>query len=98
MNKATIVTIVGTRPEIIRLSRVIARLDQTFNHIFVHTGQNTDPNLNEIFFSELEVRASWTPTSGENIASHIKAWVELLEMSAGLAPIPEGVTQLSRSR
>ena len=48
--------------------------------------------------SELEVRASWTPTSGENIASHIKAWVELLEMSAGLAPIPEGVTQLSRSR
>jgi UDP-N-acetylglucosamine 2-epimerase (non-hydrolysing) len=57
MNKATIVTIVGTRPEIIRLSRVIARLDQTFNHIFVHTGQNTDPNLNEIFFNELEVRA-----------------------------------------
>ena len=48
--------------------------------------------------SELEVRASWTPTSGENIASHVKAWVELLEMSAGLAPIPEGVTQLSRSR
>jgi hypothetical protein len=48
--------------------------------------------------SELEVRASWTPTSGGNIANHIKAWVELLEMSAGLAPIPEGVTQLSRSR
>lgn len=48
--------------------------------------------------SELEVRASWTPTSDENIASHVKAWVELLEMSAGLAPIPEGVTQLSRSR
>jgi hypothetical protein len=48
--------------------------------------------------SELEVRASWTPTSGAQIASHIKAWVELLEMSAGLAPIPEGVTQLSRSR
>ena len=48
--------------------------------------------------SELEVRASWTPTSGENIADHIRAWVELLEMSAGLAPIPDGVTQLSRSR
>jgi hypothetical protein len=48
--------------------------------------------------SELEVRASWTPTSGANIASHVRAWVELLEMSAGLAPIPEGVTQLSRSR
>jgi hypothetical protein len=48
--------------------------------------------------SELEVRASWTPTSGADIASHVLAWVELLEMSAGLAPIPEGVTQLSRSR
>ena len=48
--------------------------------------------------SELEVRASWTPTSGSDIASHVRAWVELLEMSAGLAPIPEGVTQLSRSR
>lgn len=48
--------------------------------------------------SELEVRASWTPTSGKNIADHIRAWVELLEMSAGLAPIPDGVTQLSRSR
>ena len=48
--------------------------------------------------SELEVRASWTPTSGENIADHIRAWVELLEMSAGLAPIPDGVTQLSRSK
>jgi hypothetical protein len=53
-------------------------------------------NLNED--SELEVRASWTPTSGKNIADHIRAWVELLEMSAGLAPIPDGVTQLSRSR
>jgi hypothetical protein len=48
--------------------------------------------------SELEVRASWTPTSDKNIADHIRAWVELLEMSAGLAPIPDGVTQLSRSR
>ena len=48
--------------------------------------------------SELEVRASWTPTSGKNIADHFRAWVELLEMSAGLAPIPDGVTQLSRSR
>ena len=48
--------------------------------------------------SELEVRASWTPTSGANIADHVRAWVELLEMSAGLAPIPDGVTQLSRSR
>lgn len=56
MNKLTIVTVVGTRPEIIRLSRVIAKLDETVNHIFVHTGQNYDPKLNDIFFQELNVR------------------------------------------
>jgi UDP-N-acetylglucosamine 2-epimerase (non-hydrolysing) len=56
MNKPTIVTIVGTRPEIIRLSRVIAKLDESVNHVFVHTGQNYDPKLNDIFFSELNVR------------------------------------------
>lgn len=56
MTKPTIVTIVGTRPEIIRLSRVIAKLDQVANHIFVHTGQNWDPKLNDIFFRELKVR------------------------------------------
>jgi len=56
MRKLTIVTVVGTRPEIIRLSRVIAKLDETVNHIFVHTGQNYDPKLNDIFFEELKVR------------------------------------------
>jgi UDP-N-acetylglucosamine 2-epimerase (non-hydrolysing) len=56
MSKLTIVTVVGTRPEIIRLSRVIAKLDESVNHIFVHTGQNYDPKLNDIFFEELKVR------------------------------------------
>lgn len=56
MRKQTIVTVVGTRPEIIRLSRVIAKLDESVNHIFVHTGQNYDPQLNDVFFSELKVR------------------------------------------
>jgi UDP-N-acetylglucosamine 2-epimerase (non-hydrolysing) len=51
-----VMTIVGTRPEIIRLSRVIALLDETVNHILVHTGQNYDYELNEIFFKELEIR------------------------------------------
>jgi UDP-N-acetylglucosamine 2-epimerase (non-hydrolysing) len=55
--KPTIVTVVGTRPEIIRLSRVISKLDESFNHVLVHTGQNYDPKLNEIFFSELGVRS-----------------------------------------
>jgi UDP-N-acetylglucosamine 2-epimerase len=48
-----VMTIVGTRPEIIRLSRVIARLDETMRHVLVHTGQNYDYELNEIFFKEL---------------------------------------------
>jgi UDP-N-acetylglucosamine 2-epimerase (non-hydrolysing) len=54
--KPTIVSIVGTRPEIIRLARLIPLLDETVNHIFVHTGQNTDPKLTDIFFSELKIR------------------------------------------
>jgi UDP-N-acetylglucosamine 2-epimerase len=56
VNKPTIVTIVGTRPEIIRLSRIIPRLDDAVNHVLVHTGQNHDRQLNEIFFEELGVR------------------------------------------
>ncbi len=51
-----IMTIIGTRPEIIRLSRVMALLDKYTNHIIVHTGQNYDYELNEIFFNELEIR------------------------------------------
>jgi len=52
-----IMTILGTRPEIIRLSLILEKLDQLCTHILVHTGQNYDPNLNEIFFQQLGVRA-----------------------------------------
>ena len=55
--KSTVVTIVGTRPEIIRLSRIIPKLDKTFNHVFVNTGQNKDKMLNEVFFKDLDLRA-----------------------------------------
>jgi len=55
-SKLKVMTIVGTRPEIIRLSRVMALLDQYVNHIIVHTGQNYDYELNEIFFEDLEIR------------------------------------------
>jgi hypothetical protein len=48
--------------------------------------------------SEMEVRASWTPTSGSAIANHVRAWLDLLELSAALEPIPEGVTQLTPNR
>jgi UDP-N-acetyl-L-fucosamine synthase len=56
MKKMLVITVVGTRPEIIRLSRVIAKLDAFCNHILVHTGQNYDFELNEIFFKDLGVR------------------------------------------
>lgn len=51
-----VMTVLGTRPEIIRLSRIIPKLDRHCEHVLVHTGQNYDPNLNEIFFRDLEVR------------------------------------------
>ena len=50
-------TILGTRPEIIRLSAVMRCADRYFSHVIVHTGQNYDPELNEVFFRELELRA-----------------------------------------
>ena len=56
MTKLKVVTVVGTRPEIIRLSRVMAALDMSFDHILIHTGQNYDYELNEIFFSDLGLR------------------------------------------
>ena len=51
-----ILTILGTRPEIIRLSRIIPKLDKISNHFVLHTGQNYDPTLNDIFFSELGIK------------------------------------------
>ncbi len=56
MTRLKVMTVVGTRPEIIRLSRVIAKLDQHTEHVLVHTGQNFDYELNEIFFGDLGIR------------------------------------------
>lgn len=56
MKKLKVMTVVGTRPEIIRLSRVMAKLDEYCDHILVHTGQNYDFELNEIFFQDLGIR------------------------------------------
>ena len=56
MKKLKVVTVVGTRPEIIRLSRVMAALDVSCEHILVHTGQNYDYELNQIFFDDLGIR------------------------------------------
>ena len=55
VKKIKILTIVGTRPEIIRLSRILPKLEENFNHIFVHTGQNYDYELEEIFYRDLNI-------------------------------------------
>jgi len=56
MNKLKVMTVVGTRPEIIRLSRVMAALDKYMTQVIVHTGQNYDYELNQVFFDDLEIR------------------------------------------
>jgi len=72
-NRIKVMTIVGTRPEIIKLSRVIAELDKHTNHVLVHTGQNFDYELNEIFFEQLEIRKPdfFLAAAGENAAETI---------------------------
>lgn len=73
MNKLKVMTIVGTRPEIIKLSRVIAELEAHTQHILVHTGQNFDYELNEIFFRDLEIRKPdyFLEAAGHNAAETI---------------------------
>jgi UDP-N-acetylglucosamine 2-epimerase (non-hydrolysing) len=68
-----VVTVVGTRPEIIRLSRIIPLLDRHAEHVLVHTGQNADPLLSDVFFDELGVRAPnvHLGVSGAGFASQI---------------------------
>lgn len=68
-----VATIVGTRPEIIRLSRVIAALDRYVEHVLIHTGQNYDYELNEVFFEELEIRKPdyFLEAAGETAAETI---------------------------
>ena len=51
-----IATVLGTRPEIIRLSLIIEKLDRFAENVLIHTGQNFDPMLSDVFFRELEVR------------------------------------------
>ena len=59
MSKLKLMTIVGTRPEIIRLSAVIKKCDKYFDQILVHTGQNYDYELNEVFFEDFRLRKIW---------------------------------------
>lgn len=68
-----VMTIVGTRPELIKMSRVIAELDKQVNHILVHSGQNFDYELNQVFFDDLEIRKPdhFLEAVGENAAQTI---------------------------
>jgi UDP-N-acetyl-L-fucosamine synthase len=70
-----VATILGTRPEIIRLSRVISALDRYMDHVLVHTGQNYDYELNQIFFEDLEIRRPdyFLDAAGRNAAETIGA-------------------------
>lgn len=85
MQKLKLMTVVGTRPEIIRLSRVMAACDQYFDHVLVHTGQNYDYELNEIFFTDLGIRKpdyflnAAGNTSAETIGNVIIAVDKVLE-------------------
>ncbi len=86
LTKLKIVTVVGTRPEIIRLSRTMALLDRYTNQIIVHTGQNYDYELNEIFWNELELRKPDhflgidTTTLGSAVGDILKKTEEILKV------------------
>ena len=73
MNKLKVMTVLGTRPEIIRLSRVIAELDKYCEHTLVHTGQNYDYELNQVFFEDLALRKPdhFLDSAGSNAAQTI---------------------------
>jgi UDP-N-acetyl-L-fucosamine synthase len=85
MKKLKILTVVGTRPEIIRLSRVLKSLDEHCEHVLVHTGQNYDYELNQIFFDDLGIRnpdyflSAAGATSAETIGNVIIAVDRVLE-------------------
>lgn len=73
-----VMTIVGTRPELIKMSRVIAELDRHAKHVLVHTGQNYDYELNQVFFDDLEIRKPdhFLEAVGENVAQTIARVIE----------------------
>ena len=97
MKQLKVMTIVGTRPEIIRLSCVMQRLstEPAVEHLLVHTGQNYDYELNEIFFKDLGIRepAVYLKAVGKNVAESIgliiaKSDEALAQYQAGRPPYP----------
>ena len=97
MKKLKVMTVVGTRPEIIRLSRVLSALDssKTIKHILVHTGQNYDYELNEVFFEDLHIRKPdyFLNAAGTNACSNstfspkpISSWIQYKAQSPKAEP------------
>src|SRR5579883_501641 len=88
MSKMRVMTIVGTRPEIIRLSRVIAKLDQYTEHTLVHTGQNYDFELSDVFFRDLELRPPdhFLGAAGASAAETIGRTIIAVDEVLGRAP------------
>ena len=80
-----VLTVVGTRPEIIRLSRVIAALDRYVTHLIVHTGQNYDYELNQVFFDDLGIRTPdyFLGAAGESACSTIGAIISGIDKLLG---------------
>jgi UDP-N-acetylglucosamine 2-epimerase len=81
MKKLKVCTVVGTRPEIIRLSRVLAQLDVHCDHVLVHTGQNYDYELNQVFFDDLGVRKPdhFLGAAGANAAQTIGKLIQSVD-------------------
>ena len=98
MNKLKVITVVGTRPELIRLSRVIAKLDDSCEHILVHTGQNYDFELSQVFFEDLGIREpdhilnTAGSTSSETIGNVIIAVEKVLDLESPDAMLVLGDT------
>jgi UDP-N-acetyl-L-fucosamine synthase len=98
VKKLRVMTVVGTRPEIIRLSRVLARLDTYCDHVLVHTGQNYDYELNQVFFEDLQVRKpdhfldSAAPSAAQTIGNIIGAVDRVLEQEQPQALLVLGDT------
>lgn len=103
MKKIKVMTIVGTRPEIIRLSRVIDKLDRYCEHVLVHTGQNFDYELNQVFFDDLGIRkpdhflncAEGSRSAAQTIGNVISAVDFLLEQASPEAVLILGDTNSS---
>ena len=91
MSKLKLVTIVGTRPEVIRLSEIIKLADKVYDHILIHTGQNYDYELNQIFFQDLDLRKPdfflevVGEDLGETIGNVIASSYQTLSMSLALS-------------